>query len=111
MSERHSIPDNPCLDCGACCVTYRVSFYWAEADALGLPEHLTEQLTPVYGCMAGTNRAQPRCVLLKGEVGREVACGDYERRPSACREVQAGDDKCRKARLRHGMLPLEVVSV
>lgn len=94
---------HPCLTCGACCAAFRVSFYWAEADLLGLPESLTEKLNPFLSCMAGTNRARPQCVALIGEVGNRVSCGVYEQRPSPCREVQPGDDQCRRARLRWGL--------
>lgn len=97
--------DNPCVSCGACCATYRVSFYWAEAEVLGLPASLFEQLTPFYACMAGTNQPRSRCHALVGEIGGVVACSVYAQRPAACHEVLAGDDKCVAARQRHG-LPL-----
>lgn len=106
MSERYSSDQNPCLNCGACCAHFRVSFYWAEAEMLGLPEHLTEPLTAVYSCMAGTNRSMPRCAALEGDVGGDVACSVYMQRPSPCRELQAGDDKCNRARRRHGLAPI-----
>lgn len=102
--------DNPCVSCGACCVTYRVSFYWAEAEALGLPEHLVEQLNPFYACMAGTNAAKPRCQALDGEIGSSVGCSVYAQRPAACHEVQAGDEKCNRARQRHGLPPLPTLT-
>jgi Fe-S-cluster containining protein len=108
-SYRHTMSDsstNPCLTCGACCMTYRVSFYWAEADARGLPPALTEQVNPFYSCMAGTNAAQPRCLALQGPLGGPVACSVYEQRPDPCRELQVGDDKCVRARARHGLAPL-----
>lgn len=94
---------NPCLHCGACCMSYRVSFYWGEADAHGLPAALTEQVNAFYACMAGTNAAAPRCAALQGAVGETVACSVYERRPGPCREVQPGDAKCVGARERHGL--------
>jgi Fe-S-cluster containining protein len=95
--------DNPCLSCGACCMSYRVSFYWAEADELGLPSGMTERVTPHVSCMAGTNASSPRCAALGvGDAG-PMACGVYAQRPSPCREVQPGDDKCRRARGRHGL--------
>lgn len=106
MSGVVSPADNPCLRCGACCAAFRVSFYWSEAEVQGLPEALTEQVNAWYGCMAGTNRAAPRCAALQGEIGAETACGVYARRPSPCREVEAGDDKCQRARARHGLAPL-----
>ncbi|TQK10631.1 YkgJ family cysteine cluster protein [Herbaspirillum sp. SJZ107] len=98
---------NPCLACGACCMSFRVSFYWAEAEARGLPAALTEQLGPFHACMAGTNSRQPRCAALHGAVGGPVACSVYLQRPEPCREVQPGDDKCIRARSRHGLAALK----
>ena len=94
---------NPCQACGACCASFRVSFYWADGEARGLPVELTEQLNPWFGCMAGTYRAAPRCIALAGTVGVDVGCQVYEHRPEPCREVQAGDSQCLKARARHGL--------
>lgn len=96
-----------CLACGACCMSFRVSFYWAEAEARGLPAALTEQLGPFHACMAGTNAARPRCAALQGTAGGPVACGVYAQRPAPCREVQPGDEKCERARSRHGLAPLQ----
>ena len=95
--------DNPCLSCGACCMTYRVSFYWAEADERGLPPAITERVNAHFSCMAGTNANAPRCAALRGEPGGSIACTVYEQRPEPCREVQIGDDKCLRARAHHGL--------
>jgi Fe-S-cluster containining protein len=106
---------NPCMSCGACCAAYRVSFYCGEmADAPGgwVPSGLVERVTPVMACMRGTERQPPRCIALRGEVGREASCAIYEFRPSACRDfaplaaVGSGDDACNTARARHGLPPL-----
>jgi Fe-S-cluster containining protein len=99
-----------CRACGACCASYRVSFYWAEAEAV--PPALVEKLTPVLGCMAGTNAAAPRCRALDGQVGEQVSCTVYAARPAPCREVQRGDERCARARARHGLpvLPFAVVT-
>lgn len=109
----HALPDtapepatpSPCLDCGACCASYRVSFYWAEAPERGLPEALYEPLGRWYACMRGTASAPVRCAALDGEIGRAVTCTVYEHRPSPCRALQAGDEHCRRARARHGLPP------
>jgi Fe-S-cluster containining protein len=93
-----------CQHCGACCATYRVSFYWAEAEVLGLPPELVQPLTPVLACLTGTNEVPPRCTALDGRIGAAVACSVYDRRPSPCHELQPGDDKCRRARARHGLV-------
>lgn len=109
MSDHHSSStEHPCLRCGACCATYRVSFYWAEADERGLSPRQTEKLNHFYSCMAGTNQPSPRCHALLGTVGERVACTVYEQRTSPCRELQAGDDKCNRARALHGLPPLIV---
>ena len=95
---------NPCQQCGACCAAFRVSFYWAEADALPAP--YIERINPWMACMAGTNSASPRCGALQGTIGSSVDCTVYDQRPSPCREVEPGDAKCARARERHGLIPL-----
>lgn len=101
---------DPCQSCGACCATYRVSFYWAEADALGLDPALTRPLNPWRLCMAGTEQAPTRCQALHGQVGAFVACSVYAARPSPCRELQPGEDKCVRARAGHGLPALPALS-
>ncbi len=104
MKGLAAVPD--CQTCGACCATYRVAFYWAEADdAPGgqVPAALTQALRPLERCMQGTASAPTRCVALQGEVGHRVACGIYAQRPSPCRAVQPGDAQCRKARAHRGL--------
>ncbi|MCM8614177.1 YkgJ family cysteine cluster protein [Accumulibacter sp.] len=95
-----------CRRCGACCASYRVSFYWAEAEVLALPDELVEQITPWHACLAGTQSAQPRCRALHGEIGSRACCTIYPQRPSPCHEVQVGDDRCQRARRGHGLPPL-----
>ena len=106
---------NPCQFCGACCATYRVSFYWGETDAVpggSVPEALTEKLTPHLSCMRGSEQQPPRCVALRGDIGCRVSCAIYELRPSPCREfgplaaLGRGDEACSEARRRHGLPPL-----
>lgn len=83
------ITTNLCQSCGACCASYRVSFYWAEADdAPGgiVPAHLTEPVSPHLRCMKGTAGKPVRCIALEGEVGKQVSCGIYSLRPTTCRE-------------------------
>ncbi len=71
-----------------------------------MPDDVVEELTPVYSCMKGTNQKNPRCVMLSGEIGQQVSCTMYEQRSSSCKEVQAGDAQCNKARFAHGLIPL-----
>ncbi|ATG17761.1 YkgJ family cysteine cluster protein [Providencia alcalifaciens] len=108
--------DNPCVNCGACCAYFRVSFYWAEAEAGGgsVPKHLTEQITPFMSCMQGTNqKPNTRCTALTGNVGECVSCSIYEQRPTPCREFEQSwhngihNEACDRARAAYGLPPLE----
>jgi len=101
-----ALPMTVCQQCGACCAAFRVSFYWAEATQLGLPDAHIEQVTAHLAAMAGTNRPEPRCDALQGEIGKQLACLVYSARPSPCRELQPGDEKCTRARAKHGLAPL-----
>ena len=105
---------HPCLQCGACCATFRVAFHWTEADpAWGgqVPPDAVAPWDPHRVALRGTNRREPRCVQLVGDIGRQAHCGIYAQRPSVCREVQpswefgAISPQCDKARVAHG-LPL-----
>ena len=94
---------NVCQQCGACCAHFRVSFYWAEAVQRGLPHPSIERVNVHLMCMVGTNQPLPHCHALRGEVGKQVACDLYPARPSPCREIQPGDEKCNQARAGHGL--------
>src|SRR5690606_31509102 len=114
--ERHTMSDiSPCLDCGACCATFRASCYSGEADSAPrgtVPDRLMEQGTPHPSCMRGTNPPQPRSVARMGEVDSSVRCTIYEQRSSTCREFpfhgENGQDspECQRARALHGLPPL-----
>ena len=102
-----SHPSSVCQQCGACCAFFRVSFYWAEAPERGLADVHFEKVNAQLACMIGTNRSGPRCTALSGEVGRQVACQVYAARPSPCREVRPGEDRCNLARAAHDLPPIE----
>ena len=106
--------DFACLSCGACCAAFRVDFHRADlatSETVGVPEALTVPLTATLVRMRGTDEAPPRCVALEGELGRQVSCSIYDRRPGPCRDfapyapLGMGDDACDRARRRYG-LPL-----
>ncbi|MCA9933010.1 MAG: YkgJ family cysteine cluster protein [Ardenticatenaceae bacterium] len=107
--------EHVCQCCGACCATYRVSFYWAEAaPEFGgtVPPELTEQLNEVRAVMKGTKHHPTRCVALEGQVKGCVRCTIYEQRPSPCRTLKVSwedgtpSDLCNRARLAWGLPPL-----
>ncbi|AXF84595.1 hypothetical protein DTO96_100304 [Ephemeroptericola cinctiostellae] len=98
-----------CIRCGACCASFRVSFYWAETDAHPsgcVPEALTEPVSPYFVAMKGTNQARLRCVALQGEIGQAAGCGIYALRSTTCRDFEMGDERCLAARALHGLPPL-----
>lgn len=106
---------NPCLQCGACCAAFRVSFPNGEVDDLPggwVPAAMVASLGPHRSCMLGTMAAPIRCGALKGEIGLEVGCVIYASRPSPCREFSpfsgSGqvDERCSEARAAHGLPPL-----
>lgn len=106
---------SPCLECGACCASFRVSFYWGEADDHPdgtVPAALTTPVAPMRLAMRGTDRAVPRCTALDGTIGRAVSCRIYALRPSPCRDFnwhgEQGEpnERCNRARQRHGLPPL-----
>lgn len=97
-----------CVQCGACCANFRVSFYWSETDAHpsgSVPEHLTIPISPYHVAMRGTERQPPRCQALEGEIGQQVGCAIYLQRSSTCREFRAGDERCNQVRAKFGMPP------
>jgi Fe-S-cluster containining protein len=99
----------PCLECGACCASFRVDFSSHESEACGgsVPEGLAVEVTSSICRMRGTDHARPRCAALIGRVGESASCAIYEWRPSPCREFAAGSDACASARARHGLAPLD----
>ncbi|XZG68864.1 YkgJ family cysteine cluster protein [Chitinibacteraceae bacterium HSL-7] len=98
-----------CQSCGACCASFRVSFYWAETDAHPegrVPAAMTVPITPYHVAMRGTEQKPVRCAALTGTVGIDVGCDIYLQRSSTCREFHEGDERCNDARARHGLAAL-----
>lgn len=88
-----------CQSCGACCASFRVSFYWGET----VPAHLTVPITPHRAAMRGTESRPVRCIALEGEVGKAVGCSIYGARSSTCRDFTEYTPECNKARAMHGL--------
>ena len=101
-----------CLTCGACCASFRVDFAVQELDDSGgcVPAGLADEVNDTLCRMRGTDHLPIRCAALIGQIGRTVACGIYEWRPSPCREFAEGSDACDRARVRHGLPSTHVAS-
>ncbi|MEE9099972.1 YkgJ family cysteine cluster protein [Pseudomonas sp. QE6] len=106
--------NNPCLNCGACCAHFRVSFYFGECQSSGgvVPDEQVVQVSPYMVAMRGTEVRPVRCVGLLGDVGCGVRCTMYEQRSSTCREFEASwtdgvhNPNCDAARAAYGLPPL-----
>lgn len=115
-SLRDPATAHPCLRCGACCAHFRASFYWTEGDDQtpgGVPVAMTRQLSPHLRVMLGTEGSKPRCIALKGEIGRSAHCEIHPLRSSSCRDFPPAyedgvtpNPRCDAARLRWGLVPL-----
>lgn len=44
-----------------------------------------------------------RCVALLGKLGKSVRCSIYEHRPTPCRKVEAGSERCLAHRRERGL--------
>lgn len=97
--------DYNCVECGACCASFRVDFHPSDGEARGgrVPEGLYDELNGSIARMRGTDHAQPRCRALRGRIGEQVSCFIYDERPDPCREFEAGSDACLRARRWHGL--------
>ena len=106
-----------CTNCGACCVTYPVTFSKQEIDSEPggwVPGALAENDATFTRCahMRGTRDHPRRCVALEGTVGVSVRCTIYEQRPTPCRDFAPeadcgrGEARCGDARRLQGLLPL-----
>jgi len=111
---------NPCLECGACCAHFRVSFYWGECQSAGgpVPDERVIQVTHNRVAMLGTDVKPSRCTALVGEVGKPgVSCSMYAQRSSTCREFEASwehgehNPACDTARAAYGLPPLPAPAI
>lgn len=101
---------NPCLNCGACCNYFRISFYHGECEGgFGgfVPQQLTNKLNEQFAVMKGSE-CGGRCIALEGEVGKNISCSIYSNRPTPCREFPVFIDGkinplCNKARLKNNL--------
>ncbi|AUL48311.1 ferredoxin [Bordetella trematum] len=107
-------PDsNPCLNCGACCAHFRVSFYFGEVDGANggtVPEALVTPVNAYRVCMKGTEQGGQRCVALRGELGQPgIHCAIYALRPTPCREFDiwqpdgSPNPDCQRLRMQLGL--------
>jgi Fe-S-cluster containining protein len=101
-----------CQECGACCGPESYNEGWAGALTIDDMDRLGKRIVRLHVLKDTdgerlikthwTDNGQV-CVLLKGQVGQNVTCSIYDKRPQACRDYAAGDERCLSARLRAGI--------
>jgi Fe-S-cluster containining protein len=101
---RHSSTDFDCTRCGACCTNpdeNRAEGFvdYVEVrprDSLLERPELVRRLV-IYNAEGVPHLrldAAGRCLALRGRLGHRVRCTVYEHRPTGCRRVEAGSDRC-----------------
>lgn len=118
-ADMPSNEENPCLNCGACCSHFRVSFYQGELKSLGgwVPDELTKSINPFFMAMKGTECGNKDCIALEKKASGQVGCSIYENRPSVCRSYLVWDEngnpneKCQQLRKQKGIPLLQKIKV
>lgn len=117
MGQRKKLDPNKnyCLDCGACCMFFKVWFPKTESSEFGgqVPQEYVEKYDKRNMNMIGRGKFNDKvfCKSLTGEIGKKVFCTIYENRPSVCRAFEVispeGDQnpRCAKARKAAGLEP------
>jgi Fe-S-cluster containining protein len=102
MAPRREALD--CTRCGACCTNpdeNRAEGYvdYVEVlakDSLLAEPDLVRRLVVYNGAGEPHLRLHQdgRCLALRGRLGHRVRCTIYEHRPTACRKVEPGSERC-----------------
>jgi Fe-S-cluster containining protein len=102
-----------CQRCGACCANpaeNRAESFLdyvevlAKDSLLGKPDLMRRFV--VYNADGVPHlRLHPdgRCLALRGKIGHKVTCTIYDDRPTGCRRVEAGSERCRAYRRERGL--------
>ena len=97
----------PCINCGACCSYFVVSF-----DNKYNPQVPLNKIIYYHNgksVMKGTEKLKGRCISLVGEIVKSCYCSIYNNRPNVCSDFPVWlkngkqNPKCIKARKYHGL--------
>ncbi|MEP6850156.1 MAG: YkgJ family cysteine cluster protein [Acidobacteriota bacterium] len=105
-----SAPVPDCLTCGVCC-NFALMVTVTPSESAPLKEYWDVILEGVEDREITINRVLPRsfetgsCSFLEGNLRENIYCGIYENRPHACRDFDAGSDKCHAYRRMYGVEP------
>ena len=106
-----------CKTCGACCCNSQSNMTYGNREYIEIDraQKLYREERELLNQIARPNEdrlhhfqligEEQRCIMLDGEVAREVRCMIYDLRPVVCRKVVAGEEECLKARRFHKISP------
>ncbi len=102
-----AVPD--CETCGVCCA-FALVVPAGKNESEKIPAYLeiypddAPDQPPILRIMP-RDAENGHCVNLGGELGKRVGCSVYDVRPTACRDFEAGSDRCREYRRMYGIEP------
>jgi Fe-S-cluster containining protein len=105
-----SVPVPECVTCGVCC-NFALIAPVSREDSERHGEYVEITLDGWDGNAIAVDRALKRneetgsCLHLGGELGHEVSCQIYDRRPQVCHDFDAGSDRCHEYRRMYGVEP------
>jgi uncharacterized protein len=107
-------PEFDCTRCGACCANPDENRSEHFVDYVEVLSHdrLFEKPDLVRRFVVYNADGIPhlrlhrdgRCMALRGKLGRRVTCTIYEDRPTGCRKVEAGSERCLTYRRERGLV-------
>ncbi len=104
VAKDSPIPD--CTTCGVCCefaVLVPVSFEESKQIARTIDVLLDDVEEEIVIDRILPRNSDGRCENLMGRLGESIGCSIYEKRPSPCRDFEAGSDRCHEFRRMYGI--------
>jgi Fe-S-cluster containining protein len=103
-----------CTRCGACCANpdENRSEQFLDYVEVRARDRLLEKPELVRRFVVYNSEGVPhlrlhpdgRCLALRGRIGHRVTCTIYDDRPTGCRKVEAGSERCLAYRRERGLV-------